>query len=61
MAYREVDVLEVKEVLRRWFAGAGKKQIARELGLSRTTVRRYLRWAEDPVCQHEVRHRLPPI
>ena len=47
MAYREVDVLEVKEVLRRWFAGAGKKQIARELGLSRTTVRRYLRWAEE--------------
>ena len=47
MAYREVDVVEVKEVLRRWFAGAKKKQIARELGLSPRTVRRYLCWAEE--------------
>ena len=47
MAYREVDVLEVKEVLRRWFAGAGKKQIARELGLCPRTVRRYLEWAAE--------------
>lgn len=47
MAYREVDVLEVKEVLRRWFAGTSKKQIARELGLCARTVRRYLCWAAE--------------
>lgn len=47
MAYREVDVLEVKEVLRRWFAGTSKKQIARELGLCARTVRRYLGWAAE--------------
>jgi hypothetical protein len=45
MAYREVDVVEVKEVLRRWLAGAEKKPIARELGLSPRTVRRYVGWA----------------
>jgi len=47
MAYREVDVLEVKEVLRRWLAGAPKKAIARELGLSAGTVRRYVAWATE--------------
>ena len=47
VAYREVDVLEVKEVLRRWFARMDKKAIARELGLCARTVRRYLCWAEE--------------
>jgi transposase len=47
VAYREVDVVEVKEVLRRWLAGSGKKRIARELGLSPRTVRRYVGWAEE--------------
>lgn len=47
MAYREVDVLEIKEVLRRWLAGQGKKQIARELGVCARTVRRYLGWAVE--------------
>lgn len=47
MAYREVDVLEAKEVLRRWLKGADKKQIAREVGLDRKTVRRYLVWAQE--------------
>lgn len=47
MAYREVDVVEVKEVLRRWLAGAGKKTIARELGIDVRTVRRYVQWAEE--------------
>lgn len=47
MSYREVDVLEIKEVLRRWLAGAKKKQIARELGLDPKTVRRYVSWAEE--------------
>ena len=46
MPYREVTVFEVKEVLRLWFAGAGKKKrIAAQLGLDPKTVRRYLKAA----------------
>ena len=46
MAYREVGMLEIKEVLRLWLAGAPKKQIARQLGLDPKTVRRYVGAAE---------------
>lgn len=46
MAYREVTMIEVKEVLRQWLAGAGKKRIAARLGLDPKTVRRYARAAE---------------
>lgn len=45
MAYREVDVREIREVLRRWHRGEAKKAIARELGLWPKTVRRYAKWA----------------
>lgn len=43
MAFREVSMLEVKEVLRRWLAGEAKKAIARAVGVSRNTVRAYVR------------------
>src|SRR6266404_6034293 len=46
MAYREVTMLELKEVLRLWLSGAGKKPIAAQLGLDVKTVRRYLRAAD---------------
>jgi transposase len=46
MSYREVTMLEIKEVLRRWCAGAAKKRIAAQLGLDIKTVRRYLRAAQ---------------
>ena len=46
MAYREVTMLEVKEVLRLWLAGVRKKRIAAQLGLNVKTVRRYLRAAQ---------------
>src|SRR5262245_44112411 len=46
MAYREVTMIEITEVLRQWVAGAGRRQIARRLGLDPKTVRRYLRAAE---------------
>lgn len=46
MAYREVTMLEVKEVLRLWIAGAGKKPIAARVGLDVKTVRRYVRAGE---------------
>ena len=42
MAYREVTMLEVKEVLRLWLAGVPKKRIAVQLGLNVKTVRRYV-------------------
>ena len=46
MAFREVRVLEVKEVLRLSREGVAKKRIARQLGLDVKTVRRYLEPAE---------------
>ena len=46
MAYREVTVLEVKEVLRLWLSGVPKKRIARQLGFDAKTVRRYLAVAQ---------------
>jgi transposase len=42
MAYREVTMLEVKEVLRLWLEGIPKKRIALQLGLDVKTVRRYV-------------------
>lgn len=46
MAFREVTMVEIKEVLRQWLAGVGKKRIAARLGLDPKTVRRYARAAE---------------
>jgi len=46
MAYREVTMIEITEVLRQWLAGARRKQIARRVGVDPKTVRRYLRAAE---------------
>jgi transposase len=42
MAFREVNMLEVKEILRLWLLGVPKKQIASQLGFDVKTVRRYL-------------------
>jgi len=47
MGYREVTMLELKEVLRLWLSGMGKKRIAAQLGLDVKTVRRYIRVAES--------------
>jgi hypothetical protein len=47
MAYREVTMVEVKEVLRQWLAGVGKKKIAARVGVDPKTVRRYARAAES--------------
>lgn len=46
MAYREVTMIEIKEVLRRWVSGTPKKRIAVQLGLDPKTVRRYVEAAE---------------
>jgi hypothetical protein len=53
VAYREVGMIEIKEVLRLWLAGRGKKPIGRQLGLDPKTVRRYTRAAEDTGLQRE--------
>src|SRR5258705_282437 len=45
MAYREVTMLDVKEVLRLWMEGVPRKRIAAQLGLDPKTVRRYVRTA----------------
>ena len=47
MAYREVTMIEVKEVLRLWWAGTPKKRIAAMLGLDPKTVRHYLKKAGE--------------
>jgi|SRR5205085_2699876 len=44
--YREVTMIEFREVLRLWQEQVPKKRIAAQLGLDPKTVRRYLRAAE---------------
>lgn len=46
MAFREVTVIETKEVLRLWRRGVAKKRIAAQLGVDVKTVRGYLKVAE---------------
>lgn len=47
MAYRELTMIEVREVLRRWTAEQEIRRIARETGIDRKTVRRYIEVAQD--------------
>lgn len=42
MAFRELTMIEVREMLRRWQAGQGIRAIARDTGFDRKTVRRYI-------------------
>lgn len=53
MAYREVTMFEVREVLRQHLAGVPKKKIAARLGLDPKTVRRYVRVAGERGVAHE--------
>lgn len=46
MAFREVRVFEVREVLRLWMAGEGLRAVERLSQVDRKTVRRYVRAAE---------------
>jgi transposase len=43
MAYRELSMIEVQEVLRRYVSGAGLRAIARGTGLDRKTVAKFIR------------------
>jgi len=47
MAYREVSVIEVREVLRAWLAGGGLRKVAEQAGVDRKTARRYVEAAEQ--------------
>ena len=47
MPYRELTMIDIKEVLRRWSAKQSLHQIARETGVDRKTVRRYVRAARS--------------
>ena len=47
MTYRELTMIDVREVLRRWAAGHSNRQIARETGADRDTVGRYVSAAQE--------------
>src|ERR1700759_2398926 len=40
MVFREVSVIEIREVLRSWLAGAGLRTVAAQAGVGRKTARR---------------------
>jgi transposase len=46
MPFREVSVVEVREVLRGWLGGAGLRTVAGQAGVDRKTARRYVAAAE---------------
>src|SRR5262245_37450388 len=47
MAYREVRVMDIEQVIRRWSAGEAIRSIGRATGLDRNTVRRLIRAAQE--------------
>jgi transposase len=51
MSYRELTMTDIKEVLRRWSARQSIHKIARESGIDRKTVRRYVKAAESCVLE----------
>jgi transposase len=53
MAYREVGVMDIDQVIRRWLAGEKIRAIARSAGLDRNTIRRIVRCAEQVGVQRE--------
>jgi transposase len=53
MAYREVTMVEIKEVLRQWMDGVAKKRIAARLGSDPKTVRRYVAAAQEEGLRRE--------
>lgn len=47
MVFREVSVIEVREVLRAWLAGSGLRKVAEQAGVDRKTARRYVDAARE--------------
>jgi hypothetical protein len=54
MAFREVTLQEVKEVVRLWRARVPKRRIAAQLGLDIKTVRRYVRALEESEAEADL-------
>jgi hypothetical protein len=42
MVFREVSVIEVREMLRAWLAGKSERAVAAQAGVDRKTSRRYV-------------------
>lgn len=54
MVYREVGMVEVREVLRNWMDGAGLRTVAARAGVDRKTARRYVQAAEHAgLCRQD--------
>ena len=47
MSFRELSMIEIREVLRRWTAGQSVRAVARETGVDRKTVDRYVNAARE--------------
>ncbi|WP_245547573.1 hypothetical protein [Nocardia brevicatena] len=47
MSYREVSMIEIREMLRLWLQGRGLREVARLSGTDRKTVRRYVERAQS--------------
>ena len=47
MAYREVRMMDIEQVVKRWLNGEKIRAVARATGLDRNTVRRLIRFAEQ--------------
>lgn len=47
MAYREVRMMDIEQVMRRWLAGESIRAIARSTGLARNTVKRVVKLASE--------------
>jgi hypothetical protein len=47
MAFREVAVTEIREVLRAWLSGSGLRKVAEQAGVDRKTARRYVAAAAE--------------
>ena len=47
MAFREVAVTEIREVMRAWLSGEGLRQVAAQAGVDRKTARRYVAAATE--------------
>ncbi len=47
MAYREVRMMDIEQVMKRWLKGERIRAVARSTGLDRNTVRQLIRFAEQ--------------
>ena len=53
MAAQRIGMSKIKQILRLWSNGTSKKQIARQLKVSKNTVKKYLNWADHRACSYD--------